>query len=205
MRIEGEEVFGFVDHDYEKIKNFSIKGRIKWFEYRYKKILFFPLKNIKIITSNKKTSYLLESDNTSINTIVLMAICVGIDLLAGFFAGAERDTNRKDFVSFVNRNLDQKREYLKCRYENIDKFSELLYFKFRCGLAHNLAIKKVGFTYGSKYFVFDKKKQAYYVSLDRLFGDLRRAFNKYIADLENKKSLKIKFNKRFNHIFINRL
>ncbi len=201
--IEREAVSGFVDHDYEKIKNFSIKGRIGWFQYRYKKILFCPIQSIKNITEKSKNS--LESSHVSIFTIVMMSICVAIDLLGGFLKGRVTSTDYKgrDFKSFVRKYLDKKNEYAKCPYEDISKFSDLLYHKFRCGLAHNLAIKKCGFGYGDKYF--RKEGDLYYVSVDRLFKDLKQAFYQYISDIKVKKSIRYKFNKRFKYIFIERM
>jgi hypothetical protein len=200
--IDGYKFYGFIDHDYRSLLALKEQDRIEWFEYRYKKILFNPIRNIRAITIDKKMKPLLESDEVSIYTIVLMSICVGIDLLAGFFAGAERDAVRSDFISFVDEYLDQNNEYDKCRYKPKDKFSELLYFQLRCGLAHNLAIKKVGFTYGRKYFVFSKKDKAYYVSVERLFEDFQQVFAEYLKDVKKNPSLMAKFNRRFNYVFI---
>lgn len=203
--IENKKFFGFADHDYKEIVTLSVEGKIKWFEYRFNKIIIRPIEDImKIVAKEQKKpqgAKLLEDEDVSIFTIVVLAICVGIDLLGGFLDGTKGDTNRKTFKNFVTQFLDPQKEYLKTPYEGAHTYATFLYMKFRCGLAHNLTIKEVGFTYGEKYFV--KGDGFYYVSVDRLFKDLKRGLEQYLSELSrNKSNLKRNFNDRFEHIFI---
>ena len=40
--IENKKFFGFADHDYKEIVTLSLEGKIKWFEYRFNKIIIRP-------------------------------------------------------------------------------------------------------------------------------------------------------------------
>lgn len=203
--IERKKFYGFADHDCQKLKKLSIQGKIIWFQYRINKILLNPIRAIERIVKKEEKKCLknrqLENEDVSIFTIVVLSICVGIDLLGGFFAGIKGDNNNKTFKDFVDTYLDSKNEYSKKRYKNIDKYSFLLYKLFRCGLAHNLQIKEIGFTYGEEYF--RKEKKAYYISVNKLYADLQNGFANYITDIKNNKNgLKQKFKVRFNQVFI---
>jgi len=203
IKIDEKEFSGFVDHDYEKLKNLSISGRIVWFKYRYNKILFEPIEVIDKIIQDEGPNARLENENVSIRTIVILIVCVGIDLLGGFLDGREYDTDKTSFKPFVDKYLDRKNEYPSNSYNNISEFSELLYMLFRCGLAHNLTIKKVGFGYGEKYF--RREGENYYISADKLYEDFKQAFDNYIKDVEKDKNyLQDKFSRRFEHVFIRR-
>lgn len=209
--IEGQPVSGFIDHDYGKIINFSARGKIEWFKYRFNKNLFNPIEAIdKIIEKAKKEGKhcLLENDETSVRTIIVQTTCVGIDLLAGFLSGRTNDKEKgviqKDFKSFVDCYMDHKGEYTLNPFGSFPKYSDFLYQLFRCGLAHNLTIKKVGFGYGDKYFKTGEDGN-YYVSANKLYEDLKQALIAYTAHVkENKNGLCDKFNLRFAHIFVNR-
>ncbi len=199
IKIDGKDFSGFVDHDYGKLINLSVAGRIQWFEYRYNKILFKPIEGINQIVGREEIGSYLESENTSIYTIVMLSICAGICLLSGFYTG-QKD-NGRTFRELVKEYLDKDKEYLKCSYESIGSFADLLYDEYRCGLAHSLAIRKVGFGYGDIYF--RKEEGLYFVSVKRLFEDLKDAFKEYIQDVEKDKNhLQKEFIKRFNSVFI---
>jgi hypothetical protein len=208
--IEGQPVYGFIDHDYEKVKNFSIYGKIDWFEYRFNKILMNPIQIIDETVKKAKDAdneCFLENENVSVFTIIVLTICVGIDLLGGFLSGRNNDNKkgiiRKDFINFIDEYLDLSKEYAKRPYKDQETFSSLLYELFRCGLAHNLTIKKVGFGYGQIYF--REEDGNYYISTDKLLEDLKQAFENYILNIrENKNGLQQKFMSRFDHVFIKR-
>lgn len=205
--IEGEKFYGFADHDYQKLKKLSVQGKIIWFQYRINKVLLNPILAIENIVNNEKNKSLrnrqLENEDVSIFTIVVLSICVGIDLLGGFLAGIEGDNNNTTFKGFVDAYLDAKNEYSKRQYRDINKYSFLLYTLFRCGLAHNLQIKEIGFTYGDEYF--KKEKDAYYISVNKLYDDLQDGFRNYIVDIKrNNNGLQGKFKIRFDYVFIKR-
>lgn len=201
--IEGKEVFGFADHDFEKLKEFTTQGRINWFKYRFDKILLNPIEAVEKIVKEEGANGRLENEHTSIFTIVMLAICVGIDLLGGFFSGKEGDTTETEFKLFVDEYFDRGKEYSKNPYINMTDYSTLLYKLFRCGLAHNLTIKKVGFSYGEVYF--RKEGANYYISVNKLYEDLKQSFGNYIADIkDDKNGLQVKFNLRFQYVFLKR-
>lgn len=203
IKIEGYDVYGFVDHDYEVLKQLTCDGRIKWFEYRYKKILFNPIEDIRKITKENKG--LLESEHTSIYTMIMLAIIVSIDTFGGFLCGIEGNNNDSSFKKFVEVYLDRKGEYYKKPFRNYNEFSSLLRELFRNGLAHNFTIKKIGFCHEGEYFWEDKDH--YYVNVHKLFEDLKQGFSDFLQDISsnkiiNGKSLKDNFMKRFEWVII---
>ena len=205
--IEGHDISGFIDHDYEKVEKLSIDGKIDWFEYRFNKILLNPIERIDTIVKKdieKKDECFLENQDVSVFTIIVLTVCVGIDVLGGFLSGKEKDAVERDFEYFVENYLDSENSYSETPHGDIAEYAILLYKLFRCGLAHNLTIKKIGFCYGELYF--RKESGNYYISVDRLLKDLGQAFDNYMRDVRrNKNGLQQKFMSRFSYVFIERV
>lgn len=194
--IEGFEISGFVDHDYEVLSKLTPEGMIEWFKYRFRKILFNPARSM--IEHNA----ILETDNSSIYTMILLSIIVGIDTFGGFICGIQGDNNKDSFGIFVQKYLDQQHKYLEKPFGGYGDLASLLRELFRNGLAHNYTIKKVGFCHEGDYF--REENGLYYINIYRLLEDLEIGFNQYISDLTINGTLKDKFIKRFEWVFIHR-
>lgn len=135
-----------------------------------------------------------DNENFTIFLGVVTIICCGIEALGGFYKGEAKGEHFKDFVI----------DYMHPAYKKDRNKLVALRDNFRNGLAHGFCIKRGGFSWGKKYFT-EHKALGLLISIDELFEDFKKAFLKYINDLENenKNSEMVKnFKKRFKGVFI---
>lgn len=182
----------------DELENKTIDEKISWLEGRFNKTVFVPLEEVRRMGRENNKIW-------DLNIGVVTLICCAIEAL-GSFCNPQPDSNelgrnsedRYRFVRFVE-------EYMDKRYREVtsgdEKLSEILYGKFRCGLAHGLTIEGHEVADRPREYITNKNG---YISIDlwTLFKDFKQAFKIYIEKTKTDEKLKEKFESRFNDIFI---
>jgi len=96
-------------------------------------------------------------------------------------------------------------KYLDPIYQNnslkSQKYSEILYGSFRCGLSHGFTIEGHEVATRPQKYIEDKNG---YISIDlwTLFDDMVKGFTRYINEVKSDKILFERFILRFNKLFV---
>jgi hypothetical protein len=175
----------------DDLKNNTEEENVDWFEKRFLKTIVDPLEEVRKI--GKKNTKIWD-----LNLGVVTLICCAIEALSNFHAPQVK-TNKAKFVGFVEEFMYS--NYRKESGSSGKKYSEILYEKYRCGLAHGLTIEGHEVATRPKEYLKDING---YVSIDlwTLFKDLKNAFHKYLKVVRRDNRVRSKFILRFNEIFI---
>jgi hypothetical protein len=164
--------------------------KIAWFRGRFKKVIVRPLMAVKRIGVHDQAIW-------DLNLGVVTIICSAIEALGSFYSpGAKDKAAFNEFVTAFMEPVYQGKSASGMTY------AEILYGQFRCGMAHGFTIEghEVA-TRPGNYIVDDDG----YVSIDlwTLFDDMRRAFDRFINEVERNKRTRARFIERFDKVFIN--
>ena len=177
MRLKGRYFFSPKD-EFKDLDLNNFATIIEGFERRIRGWYFEPLQK------------LLEDESS---LFVASAVeCMLADTLSGFFYGLEKETNREDFIAFLEYALD---------FSNA--ISRAFYERFRCGILHQTYIKE------KSCISTELEIDALYLDdNDSLFFNpriffklLSKFFTSYLNELQNDINTQIKFRKHFKFLF----
>jgi len=166
------------------------REKIEWFRGRFSKLVLTPLNEVRTIGNTNQLIF-------DLNLGVVTLICTAIEALGSFYAPqAPRDKTK--FVSFVDEFMNPK--YREKSSRTNQTYSEILYEKFRCGLAHGMSIEGHEVASRPEEYISDDNG---YVSIDlwTLFEDMKQAFEAYIGRVASDDQTKANFFARFHGLF----
>ena len=174
----------------DDVSGMTPNEKVDWFKGRFSKIVVGPLDEVRKLGNTNQRIW-------DLNLGVVTIICSAIEALSSFYAPGT-GTDKQKFVSFVEEFMDPVYRTTSPGAEK--KHSEILYTKFRCGLAHGMSIEGHEVASRPQQYLSDDNG---YVSIDLwgLFEDLKKAFDAYINRVSADEEAKEAFLRRFREVF----
>jgi hypothetical protein len=168
----------------------SPEQKIRWFRRRFSKVIVRPLQAVARIGINKEAIW-------DLNLGVVTIICQAIEALGSFNAPGV-----KDHIAFDNFVSTFMHADFRKKTVNGETYAEILYGKFRCGLAHGFSIEGHEITTRPSQFIEEDANGHLSIDLWTLFRELRNAFEAFMQQVETNKSAKKRFIDRFDAVFV---
>ena len=202
--IQGFECTLFYDFDCERhliLPRLNDECKIEWLERRMHMIFLDPLIQIFDRESVAHKALNFPPDGTKM-TPMLMAVSLlmnGIEALGSFLTTS--DGNGVRFRTFVSQYMPQWTFEVDAPHHGRRALSDILWSKYRNGLAHSFAILHAGVDdvpEDGKYMIQDNVLQ---IDAWKFFADLRRAIDKMFQDVRQASESQTLFLQRFSKVY----
>ncbi|MDP2208766.1 MAG: hypothetical protein Q8K98_08330 [Bacteroidota bacterium] len=207
--IEGFECTLFYDYDCHRdhiLNQLSDNGKIDWLEKRMRMIFLDPLKKIYDRTSVAHNELNVQASGAPM-TPMLMTFSLlmnGIEALGSFLiipSSSDRKKNYRRFNDFMTRYLPDWTVQIAAPHHGNRKLSDVLWEKYRNGLAHSFAILEAGIDDvpgNGKTMIKDNVLQ---VDGWKFFADLVSAVDRMFEEVRNLPTARATFLQRFEDVY----
>jgi hypothetical protein len=202
--IQGFECTLFYDYDCERhqiLPKLTDENKIQWLESRMHMIFLDPLIQIfdRESIAHKALNY--PPDGAKM-TPMLMAVSLlmnGIEALGSFLTTS--DNNGERFQAFMDKYMSEWTIEVDAPHHGRRALSDILWSKYRNGLAHSFAILHAGVDDvpgEGKYMVAENVLQ---IDAWKFFADLRRAIDRMFQDVRQPGDLQKLFLRTFSKVY----
>jgi hypothetical protein len=207
--IEGFHCTLFYDYDCHRdhiLNRLSDGGKVEWLEKRMRMIFLDPLRKVYDRASvAHRELHTQASGNPMTPMLMTFSLLMnGIEALGSFLIilpTSDRRKNYRRFNEFMDRYLPDWTVQVTVPHHGNRKLSDILWDKYRNGLAHSFAILHAGIDDvpgNAKTMVQDNVLQ---IDGWKFFADLTTAIDRMFQDLHNVAATRAMFLTRFNDVY----
>ena len=197
INIQGEMYTGFIDYDRAKLQNKPVDVWIDWLQYRINLILISPLDYF--FDRQSPLFKCLNHEDSSTTLAGLTVILCAVDALGAFKAGSS--ANPGNFRTWIEKYMPKWDTSSPLSNRDI---KEWLYDELRCGLAHQLSVKKGGAEWINN-IIEEPSAGDIKIDPEAFYTDFKDGVQKYFDDVRNDATTNLKsyFHNRFRSTLIN--